>query len=259
MINPSLLKKIKWKDLTRLNHRQIFIENNITLPWLFTSWLLAYFHFYLFAIPCSFMFFLTALRQVHNGFHNSLGIGKKGTWLTLYLNSVLMFTSVHAVKFSHLRHHKYCLGDQDHEGKCARLPWYKALVYGPVHIFSIHKVALLLGSKKYKRDVVLELVSIVVFISIVLLINAPFLLYHCLVMLTGEMFSAFFAVWTVHHDLEEHVIARTQRTPWKNFITYNMFYHLEHHLFPAVPTIRLPELARRIDAALPELEKKDTF
>jgi fatty acid desaturase len=259
MSNHSLLKKVKWKDLTRMTNRQIFIENNITLPWLFASWLLAYFHFYLFAIPCSFMFFLTALRQVHNGFHNSLGIGKKSTWLTLYLNSILMVTSIHAVKFSHLRHHKYCLGEHDHEGKCARLPWYRALVYGPVHIFSIHKVALLLGSKKYKRDVVLELVSIALFISIVLLINVPFLMYHCLVMFTGEMFSAFFAVWTVHHDLEEHVIARTQRTPWKNFITYNMFYHLEHHLFPAVPTIRLPELARRIDEAIPDLEKRDTF
>ncbi len=42
-------------------------------------------------------------------------------------------------------------------------------------------------------------------------------------------------------------------------MTYSMFYHLEHHLVPAVPTIKLPELARRIDEALPELEKKNTF
>jgi fatty acid desaturase len=55
------------------------------------------------------------------------------------------------------------------------------------------------------------------------------------------------------------VIARTQRTWWKNFVTYNMFYHLEHHLFPAVPTIKLPELAKRIDATLPEIEKRQTF
>ncbi len=78
-------------------------------------------------------------------------------------------------------------------------------------------------------------------------------------MIAGEMFSAFFAVWTVHHDLDHTVIARTQRRFWKNFITYNMFYHLEHHLFPAVPTIKLPELARRIDKEMPELEKRSTF
>jgi len=31
-----------------------------------------------------------------------------------------------------------------------------------------------------------------------------------------------------------------------------MFYHLEHHLFPAVPTIKLAELAKRIAQVLPE-------
>lgn len=38
-----------------------------------------------------------------------------------------------------------------------------------------------------------------------------------------------------------------------------MFYHLERHLFHAVPTIKLPELAKRIDDVLPEIEKKSTF
>ncbi len=30
-------------------------------------------------------------------------------------------------------------------------------------------------------------------------------------------------------------------------------------MFPAVPTIKLPELARRIDQALPDIKKKSTF
>jgi fatty acid desaturase len=34
-----------------------------------------------------------------------------------------------------------------------------------------------------------------------------------------------------------------------NFLTFGMFYHAEHHLFPAVPTRHLGELAARIDAA----------
>ena len=79
-------------------------------------------------------------------------------------------------------------------------------------------------------------------------------------MVIGEFLMTFFAVWTVHHDTEEHPeFARTQRGSWKNKITFSMFYHLEHHLFPAVPTIKLPELAKRIDEVLPELEKKNTF
>jgi fatty acid desaturase len=79
-------------------------------------------------------------------------------------------------------------------------------------------------------------------------------------MVIGEFLMAFFAVWTVHHDTHDSPeFARTQRGDWKNKITFSMFYHLEHHLFPAVPTIKLPELARRIDAALPDIEKKQTF
>jgi len=35
--------------------------------------------------------------------------------------------------------------------------------------------------------------------------------------------------------------------PAKAFVTYNMFYHVEHQLFPAVPTCELPILARRLD------------
>jgi fatty acid desaturase len=38
-----------------------------------------------------------------------------------------------------------------------------------------------------------------------------------------------------------------------------MFYHLEHHLFPAVPTSHLPELARRLDAVAPALNSKRVF
>ena len=86
----------------------------------------------------------------------------------------------------------------------------------------------------------MELLSIAIFITAVFYFNIHFLMYHIAVMIVGEF-------------------ARTQRGTWKNKITFSMFYHLEHHLFPAVPTIKLPELARRIDSMLPEIEKRSTF
>lgn len=259
MKQSDLIKKVKWQDLVKLSRKEVWIENTITMPWLIASWILAYYEIYWLAIPCSILFFLTALRQVHNGFHSALGISKKRTWLSLYINSILMMASIHAVKFNHLRHHKYCLKEGDYEGECAKLPWYKAMLYGPKHMWSIHTVTIKLGNKFYKRDTILELISILVFTIIAFSIGYNFLIYHCIAMIVGELFSAFFAVWTVHHDLEEDEIARTQRTGWKNFITYSMFYHLEHHLFPAVPTIKLGELAKRLDEAEPGIKKKQTF
>ena len=260
MTHQEVLEKVEWKDLKTLTFKEMLIENNLTIPWFVGSMIFAYLGYYLMALPFSAFFFLTALRQVHNGFHNSLGTSRFFTWLCLYLNSILMIVSVHAVKFNHLRHHKYCLSEEDYEGKSANMTWYGAILYGPIHTFLIHKVTLQLGNTQYKKNVIAELISIVIFITIAFYFKIDFLIYHIIVMIIGEFLMAFFAVWTVHHHTHDNPnFARTQRTIWKNKITFSMFYHLEHHLFPAVPTIKLPELAERIDKTLPEIEKKITF
>ena len=260
MTHQEIIQKVEWKVLRTLSFKEMMIENNLTIPWALLSWTFAYFEYYWLALPFSAFYFLTALRQVHNGFHNSLGTNKFLTWLSLYLNSITMMTSIHAVKFNHIRHHKYCLKDEDQEGKSAHMSWYGAILYGPIHMFKIHQLTWKLGNKNYRRNMVFELFSIMVFASIVFYFNIHWLIYHIIVMIIGEFLMAFFAVWTVHHDTEENPeFARTQRGNWKNKITFSMFYHLEHHLFPAVPTIKLPELAKRIDKAIPEIEKKQTF
>jgi len=258
-MSQNLLQKVQWKDLTRLTFREMLVENSITLPWLAACLVLSYFEWYAFVVPCAVFFFLTALRQVHNGFHRALGTNRTLTWLTLYLNSILMMSSMHAVQYNHLRHHKYCLGEKDYEGKSARMSWWKAILYGPVHIFLIHKITWQYGSRKDVRNMLIELFSIAAYTAFIVVFDIRFLMYFAFLMVVGEFFSAFFAVWTVHHDCDDHTIARTQRKGWKNLVSYSMFYHLEHHLFPAVPTIKLPELAKRIDAAAPELVKKQTF
>jgi fatty acid desaturase len=72
----------------------------------------------------------------------------------------------------------------------------------------------------------------------------------------AQCLTAFFAVWTVHHDTADAAYpARTQRGRLRNFVSYHMFLHVEHHLFPQVPTCHLPALARRLDAAAPELAR----
>lgn len=260
MTHEEILRKVEWKDLKKLTFREMLIENNLTIPWALASWTFAYFELYWLALPCSAFFFLTGLRQVHNGFHNSLGTNKFLTWLSLYINSVLMMVSIHAVKFNHLRHHRYCLSEEDQEGKSAHMTWYGAILYGPVHMFKIHQITWQIGSKKYRRNMILEIISALLFAGIAIYFGIHWLIYHIIIMIIGEFMMAFFAVWTVHHDTHDNPdFARTQRGGWKNKLTFSMFYHLEHHLFPAVPTIKLPELARRIDEAIPEIEKKQTF
>jgi fatty acid desaturase len=64
----------------------------------------------------------------------------------------------------------------------------------------------------------------------------------------------------VHHDCGPGVgFARTIRNRAKALLTYNMFYHVEHHLFPAVPTCKLPVLASRLDRVAPEYGARKVF
>lgn len=260
MTHQEILRKVEWKDLRHLSVKEMLIENNLTIPWFIISIIFAYSGHYIVALPFSALFFLTALRQVHNGFHNSLGTNRFLTWFSLFFNSILMMVSIHAVKFNHIRHHKYCLSEEDYEGKSAKMSWYGAILYGPVHMFLIHKITWQRGNKDYRKNMIAELLSAGAFAFIAFYLNIHFLIYHIIVMIIGEFLMAFFAVWTVHHHTHDSPeMARTQRTGWKNKITFSMFYHLEHHLFPAVPTIKLPELAKRIDEALPDISKKNTF
>ena len=259
IMSDSRLKQVKWKDLTCLNKKEIFIENTITLPWLFLSLYFAAQQMYWLAIPCSFLFFLTALRHVHNAFHYALGLNKKTTDGLLYVYSLLMFSSINAVKYNHLRHHKYCLEEGDAEGACARMSGWKAILFGPYFIVNHHIAAFRSGRRSLQKSVLTDLLLMAVFTGIALYTGSAVLIYHILVMIAGEFLSAFFAVWTVHHHCNEYIFARTLRSGWKNFLTYSMFYHLEHHLFPAVPTIKLPALAKRIDEQVPGLQKKLVF
>jgi len=42
-------------------------------------------------------------------------------------------------------------------------------------------------------------------------------------------------------------------------IAFDMFFHVEHHLFPKVPTCHLNELSKRLDEAAPELSKLQVY
>lgn len=259
--HTHLLEKVQWRDLVSLRQKDVVFELMISLPWLILSFILAYFAWYPIALFCSFMFFLTGLRQVHNAFHFALGISRQQTHWSMLILSILMLGSMHAVQINHLRHHQYCMQEQDVEAKSARMKWWQALLFGPIFPFMLHKKAFEVGTATQKKWMRAEiLANVVVLVLVFFVLDVTFLKYHVIAMLIGQCMTAFFAVWTVHHDTEDHVyMARTVRNEFKRVITYNMFYHVEHHLFPAVPTRNLHILAKRLDAYDPNVEIREVF
>ncbi len=255
------LKSVEWRDLIAVRRVEIFTEPLLPAAWLAASLLLAGFGHYVLALGCSFFFFLTGLRLVHNAFHTALGLSLRTTDIVLWIMSLVMLGSMHAVQFNHLRHHKLNLGEGDVEGRSAEMPAWRALLYGPVFPILLHVTALREGNRKLRMTVWGELLLSALWIALVFgVFHSSLLRYHVGAMLVGQCMTAFFAVWTVHHHCDRsHHLARTLRNRIKNALTFNMFLHIEHHLFPRVPTCHLPELSRRIDKVAPDLRSKIVF
>jgi fatty acid desaturase len=260
------LRGVEWRDLLPLSRGEVVYETLITTPWLAGSligWYLAettHLAFAAVALVSAFFFFLTGLRQVHNAYHRALGLGRRATDLTMLALSVAMMSAMHAVQTTHLNHHRHCLDEADVEGDAAQRSWWQALICGPVFALRLHRSGWALARPRTRGWIVAEAVAMAITITAAALIDWTPLRAHVATMIAGQCYTAFFAVWTVHHDCQPlgH-IARTQRGWLKNVVSYDMFHHVEHHLFPAVPTCHLPELSRRLDCVAPDYKDLTVF
>jgi len=256
------LRDVEWKDLRELSGPEVVHELLISAPWLAGSLVAAAWEQYAPALVCSFMFFLTGLRQAHNAQHYALGLSRVATDGVMLALSLAMLGSMHAVQTNHLRHHRFCLEEEDVEGMSARLTAWRAIALGPLFPIRLHRTALAGAAPRQRRWIHAELAANAVWIVAALaVLDVSWLRYHVTTMAAGQCLTAFFAVWTVHHGCERRrgPIARTIRGRVKALISYEMFFHVEHHLYPSVPTCRLPVLAKRLDAVAPELAARRVF
>jgi fatty acid desaturase len=255
------IRSIAWRDLVAVRHAEVVAELLLPASWLALSLLAASYGWYPLALALSFMFFLAGLRVVHNAFHHALGLPRWADAVVLWAMSLIMLGSLHAVRYNHLRHHRLVMGEDDVEGRSAEMPWWRALLYGPVFTVMLHVAALRHGTWKLKATVVGQLAVNALWIAFVFGFSGSAVLrYHVMAMGAAHCLTAFFAVWTVHHHCDRtHYLARTLRNRVKNAVTFDMFRHIEHHLFPAVPTCHLAELSVRLDQAAPELKERIVF
>jgi fatty acid desaturase len=254
------LEAIQWKDLLLQSKGEIVFELFFPMPLFIGAAVLVHFNHVWLAFPVAFVAFLLGLRLVHGAFHYSIGLPKLATEWVMFFMSCLMFIPIHSVKFNHLMHHKHCLNEKDIEGKSARMKWWQALLYGPLFPIELIINAFKNGNVKIKRWIILEMIAQVILLLLAINLSSKLLLGYILLMVIGECFTAFFAVWTVHHDLQgDEIQSRSIRKKWFGRMTFNMFFHFEHHQFPKVPTNHLEKLADRIDEALPELKLKEVI
>lgn len=244
---------LQWADLVLLRRRDVALNLVLSAPWLAASLCAAQQHAYWLAAPCSAAFFLTGLRQAHDSYHASIGVPKKWLDVVMLMLTLTMLCSTHAIRHTHLAHHRNPLGVGDEEGVWAKQPTWRSIGLGILFSIRTHTQAIRNGSPRTRRWVYTELTLIALVWLAALYTRQHWLLYHMVAMIACNTLVGFFAVWTVHQGCDATgVFARTERRWWANLLTVNLLYHVEHHLYPAVPANHLPELARRLDVVAPE-------
>ncbi|MEP3760149.1 MAG: fatty acid desaturase, partial [Marinomonas sp.] len=238
-ISDKTLKKaahdVYWQDLTAMNNRDGLLECLHPLPWFALGLYCVDQGWWPLAILAEFMFFLTALRVNHEAIHHNLGFGPLGHRMVLHALSLVMLGSNHSVAFNHLRHHRHINTEADLEGKAGNMSLWRVLAYGPVFPIECHLAALTKGGVVWRRKVLIDLALNMALPALAYLGGMHFIAYHFAMMLVAQCFTALFAVWITHRGCENGALmARSQRGRLINAVSYNMFFHLEHHLFPAV-------------------------
>ena len=255
------IRRVEWRDLVPLSRFEIAKQVLLPVPWLVGSLICADRGWWIAALACSFILFLTGLRVVHDAYHMALGLSRGATDGVIYGLSSMMLGSMQAVKLTHLHHHRHCMDEADVEAASALMPWWKAILVGPIFPIKNHLFAIGQASRRERRWIALELGTTVLLAVVAFgVFHWQPLRYHVLAMTVGQCLTSFFAVWTVHHDCDRsHFIARTLRNRLKSVIAFDMFFHLEHHLYPRVPTCHLARLSERLDEAAPELQSMQVY
>ncbi|MES2037962.1 MAG: fatty acid desaturase [Pseudomonadota bacterium] len=196
--------------------------------------------------------FLVSVTFTHDVLHGAAGFKPRSTEWVLFAMSILLLESGHAFRQAHLHHHSHCLEHDDFEGSPAHLSLLGALKAGPTYIAHhwLHAYRLARSPVK-KRWMLAELCVAILGIVLAMLVlpwtAAP--LTYCVFMYIGSCLYPVTTAWLPHFKPDSSILgqARSLRGKIIPALLFNLSYHLEHHLYPQVPSYNLPQLADRLD------------
>lgn len=201
---------------------------------------------------------------MHEGVHRIMFRNKSLNRWVAFLCGLPSLLSVTAYRVGHLPHHRHERGEKDPDEleNFSRNPRVLAalfcltLLFG--EIFGFHRLGPLSALRckaRERRDILVE------YAIIVSIFAAAFLYVPINVLLHAWVFPALFgALLTNVRTLAEHILTdsgnrwtATRTIVSNRFVSFfmcNLNYHIEHHLFPAMPWYHLPKLHRLLSEEL---------
>jgi fatty acid desaturase len=189
--------------------------------------------------------FVAVVTATHDVVHRTLGLSERQTAVWLYLCGLVLLESGHAYQVTHRQHHRLFPSTDDPEGYPAELSLVGAVCYGPVFLVRLWIWSYTRAGRRERAWLLAEAAAPMAAVigGIAVWPVTPGLLVYAVMAIVGSW------VYLPHHDygLTPLRQTRTLRGRIIPAVFLELTYHLEHHLYPQVPSHNLPELARRLD------------
>jgi beta-carotene hydroxylase len=201
-------------------------------------------------VTLMYLSFVTYGSISHDLVHRTLGLPRGGNDFFLSAIELMAFRSGHAYRLAHLHHHARFPHDDDIEGAAAKMSMARTLMEGVIFQPKIMVWAL----RKHGRQHPILIVEIVLVIALLVFCFAmiritPIFAVYAILMIMGSWIIPLVTSYLPHNPAGETALSQTRlfRGRIASIIAMEHLYHLEHHLYPAVPHHNWAKLARRLD------------
>jgi beta-carotene hydroxylase len=198
--------------------------------------------------------FVAVVTATHDVVHRTLGLSERQTGVWLFLCGLVLLESGHAYQMTHRQHHRLFPSADDPEGYPAELSLVGAVCYGPVFLVRLWTWSYERAGRRERAWLLAEAAApmAAVIAGLALWPLTPGLLGYAIMAIVGSWVYPLLTVYLPHHDYGDTPLRQTRTLRGRVIpaIFLELTYHLEHHLYPQVPSHNLPELARRLDPYL---------
>jgi beta-carotene hydroxylase len=216
----------------------------------------AYFgHPFVAVVATGLVTFFTYGTGSHDLVHRSLGLPRGINEVFLSVIELLALRSGHAYRLAHLHHHRHLSDPTDLEGAAAHAPsWWRAVLAGPAYMPSLLVWAWRHGKRRDRRWIAIESLVIVAFFgaAVTTFRTTPAVAGYAVLVTMGAWAFPLLLVYIQHDPSGRTPLSATRAYRGRVLpaLLLEHTYHLEHHLYPAVPGHRWRELSRRLDPYL---------
>jgi beta-carotene hydroxylase len=193
--------------------------------------------------------FVTYGSTSHDLVHRNLGLSRRTNDWLLCLIELLALRSGHAYQAAHLHHHARFPQPDDIEAAASRMSLVRAFAEGIIFPYRIWWWAVRRDKQKrqWLYGEAAACLGLVVLAVLLIPVTSVLAVYLGLI-IAGAWLNPLLTAYLPHNPHGETELTQTYLVRGKvaSVLAWDHLYHLEHHLYPAVPHHNWPTLAKRL-------------